>query len=285
LTTIIRKYGKFDRLPSLAAILKREGWSTAYYYAGDAHFANTRSYLEAMGFDEVLDEDSHPYRRRTDWGAYDEELFALHLQRNKERAAPFFHLIMTSTSHEPFDVPVDEGFTSGREPDRYRNAVHYTDHALGDYLEQARKMPWYDSTLIVIVPDHGHFLPLYRQSYQRERHHIPLLLTGGALSDTLRGHVDHHIGSHVDLAATLLAELGIPHADFPWSKDLRTLGEGNAFWTFEEGFGMMDERGFVVHDLRSDRRVQMSDTTAHMEALDNTGKALLQVLMDQYVGL
>ncbi len=70
-TTIIRNFGKFDRLPSVVKTLGDAGYSSTYWYAGNVEFANTRAYLEAMGFDRVLGENSFPITKRTDWGAYD----------------------------------------------------------------------------------------------------------------------------------------------------------------------------------------------------------------------
>ncbi|MBK8580811.1 MAG: sulfatase-like hydrolase/transferase [Flavobacteriales bacterium] len=64
-TTIIRKFGKFDRLPSVVRTLDSTGYSSRYYYAGDISFANTRSYLDAMGFDKVYDETAFPIKHRT----------------------------------------------------------------------------------------------------------------------------------------------------------------------------------------------------------------------------
>ena len=47
-TTIIRNFGKFDRLPSIVRMLDTAGYSSTYWYAGDVEFANTRAYLASM---------------------------------------------------------------------------------------------------------------------------------------------------------------------------------------------------------------------------------------------
>jgi len=288
-TTIIRQYGKFDRLPSLVNLLDSAGYRSTYYYAGDVAFANTRAYLEAMGFDQVHDEHSFPIERRTAWGAYDEELFAFHVADSRKAALPFFHTVMTSTSHEPFDVPVDEGFPGKDQPQQYRNSVHYTDRTLAAFIDACEEQPWYDSTLVIIVADHGHYLPHNRGNFTAERHRIPLLITGGALKPDLRGTTNGTFGSHVDLAATVLAQLGLPGIRSPWSKDLfdPTLPHF-AFWTFDDGFGISDAEQCQVYDNLSGQLLQRRDT-ARSRAADEeqllNGKALEQVLLDQYLGL
>lgn len=284
-TTIIRKFGKFDRLPSVVRTLDSTGYSSRYYYAGDISFANTRSYLEAMGFDKVYDETAFPIKRRTRWGAYDEELFNFHLCDAKTAHTPFFQIIMTSTSHEPFDAPVREGF-SGSDANLYRNTVHYTDRCLGAFLDSAKNQPWYDNTLIFIVADHGHYLPHNLPQYSAARHRIPFLITGGALKDELRGKRDNTFGSHVDIPVTLLAQLGLPHSRYPWGRDIFSNGTPHqAFWTFNNGFGIADSTQAVVFDDNSKRIIELRDSsrTTDEQRLLHAGKAQLQVLLDRYM--
>lgn len=288
-TTIIRQYGKFDRLPSLVNVLDSAGYRSAYYYAGDAVFANTRSYLEAMGYDVVHDQNSFPIERRTRWGAYDEELFAFHVKDAARSGEPFFHTVMTSTSHEPFDVPLDEGFPGKDQPQMYRNSVHYTDRTLADFIDACKGQRWYDRTLFIIVADHGHFLPYNRGNYSAQRHRIPFLLLGGALTPDLRGTRDSTFGCHVDLTASLLGQLGLTHQRFIWSKDIFDPSKQHfAFWTFDDGIGIADARQTQVYDnlsgLLLQRRDTLADPSADEEQLRNA-QALEQILLDQYITL
>ncbi len=286
-TTIIRNFGKFDRLPSVVKSLGAQSYSSTYWYAGNIEFANTRAYLEAMGFDRVHDEHSFPTTKRTDWGAYDEELFAFYLREAGKEKQPFFHIVMTSTSHEPFNAPVDEGFPGKYEPQMYRNTVHYTDRCLGALLDSAKTKDWYANTLVVVVADHGHYLPNYLDQSSAARHRIPFLLTGGALRDDLRGMRDSTFGCHVDLAATLLAQLGVAHDQFEWSRDLfDTSVPHDAYWTFNDGFGIADSAQTVVFDAVGQRVKETREPTrtADRDRLLRDGQARLQVLLDRYIG-
>lgn len=284
-TTIIRKFGKFDRLPSLVNVLDSTGYSSRYYCGGDADFANTRTYLEAMGVGAIHDEHSFSIRQRTRWGAFDEELFAFHLRDAGSAPRPFLQFLMTSTSHEPFDAPVHEGFAGG-DPQLYRNTVHYTDRCLGAFIDGAKRTDWYANTLIIIMADHGHYLPHYLDAFSERRHRIPFLLIGGALRDELRGTRDDTYASHVDVAPTLLAQLGLPHDRFPWGRDIFDRGtRHDAFWTFNEGFGIADSTQAVVFDEAGQRVIELRDSTATKDAerLLRQGKAQLQLLIDSYM--
>ena len=285
-TTIIRNFGKFDRLPSIVRVLDTAGYSSTYWYAGNVEFANTRAYLTSMGFDVIHSERSFEAKKRTDWGAFDEELFAFHLKNVHTSAQPFLHVIMTSTSHEPFDAPVAKVFAGRSEPQLYRNTVHYTDSCLGAFLQDARELDWYDSTLVIVVADHGHYLPHNTNMYSAARHRIPFLLTGGALREELRGTVDHTPGSHVDLAATLLAQLGLPRDRFEWSNDLFDPHVPHmARWSFNEGFGIADSVQTLVFDETADRVIELRDSarTTDADRLLVQGKAGVQVLLDRYI--
>jgi phosphoglycerol transferase MdoB-like AlkP superfamily enzyme len=284
-TTIIRKFGKFDRLPSVVRTLDSAGYSSRYYYAGDISFANTRSYLDAMGFDKIYDDHSFPIKRRTRWGAFDEELFNFHLRDARTASRPFFQIIMTSTSHEPFDAPVHEGF-SGSDAQLYRNTIHYTDRCLGAFIDSATKQDWYANTLVVIVADHANELPYHLPQYNAVRHHIPFLLTGGALRDELRGTVNSTYACHSDLAATLLAQMGLPHSQFPWSRDIfNDRVPHSALWTYNNGVGLADSVQTVVFDNDARRVIELRDSTrtADESRLIHQAKAQLQVLLDQYI--
>lgn len=288
-TTIIRQYGKFDRLPSVVNALDSAGYHSTYWYAGDASFANTRSYLEAMGFDVIHDEQAFAIQRRTEWGAYDEELFSFHLRSTNDVTEPFFHTIMTSTSHEPFDVPLDEGFPGKDDSQMYRNAVHYTDRTLAAFIDSCKLQPWYDRTLILIVADHGHYLPHHRGNHTAERHRIPFLITGGALRPAMRGLRNPTFGCHVDVAATLLGQLGLPTDRFVWSNDLLQADAPHfGFWTFDDGFGIANSSQTIVWDNLGKRVLQLRDSSV-MEANNvemlRDGEALEQVLLDRYIEL
>lgn len=288
-TTIIRQYGKFDRLPSVVNILDSAGYHSTYFYAGNIVFANTRSYLETIGFDVIHDENSFPITLRTDWGAYDEELFAFHLRSTRDEKQPFFHTVMTSSSHEPFDIPVDEGFPGRSDAQLYRNSVHYTDRTLVAFIDSCKKQPWYANTLIVIAADHGHYLPHNRGNHTSERHRIPFLITGGALKPELRGTQNTTFGCHVDFAATLLGQLGLSAQRFEWSNDLFTLDAPHfGFWTFDDGFGIARADQTLVFDNLSKLVMQRRDSTTSAGAdteLLRDGQALEQVLLDRYITL
>lgn len=286
-TTIMRKFGKFEKLPNLARTLDENGYSLNYYYSGDLEFANQNSYLNLSGFNHILNQDNYPWKRRTDWGAYDEELFECHLKEADKDVRPFFSIIMTSTNHEPFDAEVEKKYTGNSEVDNYKNTVHYTDKCLANYFRKVKSKKWYRNTLFIITSDHAHSYPMSRGANEVKRHWIPLLFYGNVLKSEYRGKTISTIGSQIDLPAMVLSQLKIPYQQFSRSKNLfNTCSPEFAFYTFDNGFGIITPKQTVVFDHNLNQVVFRSDSVSHDidEITLSKGKSYLQMMFEEYIG-
>jgi phosphoglycerol transferase MdoB-like AlkP superfamily enzyme len=286
-TTIMRKFGKFDKLPNLARMLGDNGYSENYYYSGNTEFANTNAFFKLSGFEKILNENNYPWKKRTDWGAYDEELFACHLKESDNDKQPFFSIIMTSTNHEPFNADVEQVFKGNSEADGYKNTVHYTDKCVLEYLQKAKSKPWYANTLFIIMSDHAHSYPYKRAANEAERHRIPLLFYGNVLNEKYRGKEIETIGSQIDLPAILLSQLKLGHNQFLRSKNLMNTGTPEfAYYTFDNGFGIIAPEQILVYDHNLGqvvyRKNKLPASVDHK--ITEQGKAFLQVTFDEYIG-
>lgn len=202
-----------ERLPGLPAALRRAGYHTIYYYGGDINFTNQRAYLRSAGIDSIVSDTDFPLAlRASKWGVADGPLLARLLadEGARDDSAPHFTVVQTSSSHEPFDVGA-----FSRHDNRAANAFAYADSCVGAFVDSLALSPRWGRTLVVLVADHYGCYPTGLD--ERSRHHIPLVMTGGALGR--RGTVDSPVGQN-DLAATLLGALGLPAGDFPFSRDM-----------------------------------------------------------------
>lgn len=286
-TTSIMKYPrKTQHLPAIAGSLKDAGYATRYYYGGDADFTNMRSYLMSSGFDHIVSDRDFPVSERlSKWGVHDHLVFNRLLEDLKAEASalpvagdsvaaveriPCFRVLQTSSSHEPFEVPYRR-----LENDRL-NAFAYTDSCVGAFVKQLRKLPQWKNTVIVLVPDHLGAYPEGISNLAVERYQIPLLMIGGAVRAPRRIDV---CGSQHDIAATLLAQLGLPHDAFTFSKDMLNPDAPHfAFFTVPDAFGMVTPDNRLVFDCQADA-VAVDEGTAKGKNL-LPGKAYLQKLYD-----
>ena len=269
---------KMPSVPSIAGSLRAAGYKASYYYGGDADSANMRSYLESSGFEKIVADRDFPVSDRlSKWGVPDHLLFRCLLDDLKAEvadssasASPRFRVLQTSSSHEPFEVPYR------RLADDRANSFAYTDSCVGDFIRQYRALPQWKNTVVVLVPDHQGAHPAGLDNLSVERYQIPLLWVGGAIRKPQRLDV---YGSQQDIAATLLAQLGLPHGKFTFSKDLLNPSAPHfAFFTMPDAFGMVTPDNQLIFDCRADR-VAVDAGTVKSKNLQ-AGKAYLQQLYD-----
>lgn len=268
----IMKYPKrASHLAGIASSLAEAGYATRFFYGGDANFTNTRAYLYATGYQEVIDESSLSLDgHRSKWGYADDvvlEAAAEEILARMDNSAPTFETILTLSSHEPFEVPY------ARLEDKLLNAFAFTDEVIGKFVERLRQSEHWANTLIIIIPDHGYPYPASVSNYSAERHHIPMLWLGGAVAEP---RTIESFAAQTDLAATLLAQLTLPHDTYPFSRNIASEEATHfGYWTFNNGFGIIDNEGTTIYDCDTARSIVSTTDSMEQEHL-RYGKALLQ---------
>lgn len=219
-TTSLLKYPEKTRhIASLAHSLGKEGYSTRYYYGGDATFANKQTYLLNSGFQNLVTlKDMDPKIERSKWGVPDGALFdraLADMTENTESGTPHLTIVQTLSSHEPFEVPYSN---AAFKDDAACNAFAYTDSCATSFINALASRPGWNNTLVIAVPDHYGCYPHNPDPDDVVlRHRIPLIMTGGALNR--RGITDTP-ASQVDMAAMLLDAMDIERSEYRYSRNL-----------------------------------------------------------------
>ena len=265
---------KSTSLPSIAGQLAKNGYKTVFYYGGDINYSNMRSYFMGTGFQQVVSESDFPSKKRiSKWGVADGDVFDRMLTDIKldKSGKPFFRSIMTESSHEPFDVP-DYNKISNNP---VLNSFSYADYCLGKFVEELKKLPLWDNTIVAIVPDHLGAYPDIADNYVLWRYQTPFIIIGGSV-EKMKCNV---FGSQIDIAATLLGMLGIDHSEFVYSKDLLDESAPHfAYFTFPDAMGMVTDSNCIVYDNTS-ARIQYSSGKG-TQMLLRKSQAYLQKLYD-----
>ncbi|HEU6450683.1 MAG TPA: LTA synthase family protein [Gemmatimonadaceae bacterium] len=277
---------KAAELPALSRDFGEAGYTTSFYYGGELAFANIKAYLINARFGRIIGEDAFARSdRNSKWGAHDHVVLGRLLSDVPALPRPFFTTIFTLSSHEPFEIPTAPRFPGSDVESEFLSAHAYTDRSVGDFLRAAEREPWWDSTLVVIVGDHGHPLPRVHPSDGEQasaRYHIPMLWLGGALA--VRDMVVHRIGSQTDLAPTLLDQLQLASDDYHWGRDLFAAGKGGAsfaWFAYLDGFGFVDQRGRLVYDAIGRRVTQRAGAAGPPEV--RAGLSLLREAYQSYL--
>lgn len=270
-TSIMKYVEKAETLPSIPKTLKNNGYDLGYYYGGDANFTNMLAYLVSCKFDKIIsDKDFSLAEKKSKWGANDGTLFEKFINDYNvdKQEKPRFRIIQTSSSHDPFDVPFS------KYDNKAKNAFAYTDDCLGKLVEQLKKTDNWDNTLLVITADHYEAYPLLED--KQERHKVPLILYGGALA---KQGIDETYSSQIDMAATLLYQLGIDHSEFTFSKNILNDKAPHFAYISDPGcFGIVTAENCFV--FNGDADAVIIDRGAEPGKNANKAKAFIQKLYD-----
>jgi len=273
-TTSIMKYpSKSQSLPSIAKSLRTEGYNTDVLYGGDINFTNMRSFFFNSGYNSLTADVDFPITSRlSKWGADDDVTFNRlydDIINDRKKQSPWFCTFLTLSSHEPFKVPYQ------RLEHPYLNSVAFTDSCIGHFIDNIKTTPAWDNLLVIFVSDHGFRYPETFKDYEPGRYHIPCLWIGGAVREPA---VFDDLISQTDLAATLLGQLDLDKEDFFFSRDFFSPDyPKSVFYTFNNGFALMDSTGVSIYDNAAEIPLVESPTEGSSERLEK-GKAVLQTL-------
>ena len=292
----IVKRDRSDNVETIARVLKRDGYASVFLYGGRGLFDGMRSFAVRNGYDRFIEQKhfEHP-TFTTIWGVCDEDLFMRAVEEFRELAKtgqPFCGTILSVSNHKPYTYP------KGRipeDPDKRRreHAVKYSDYALGQFFQAAKKEAFWTNTVFVVVADHG--ARVYgKQSIPIHSYEIPLLIAGPAVVKSPSRVAQ--LGCSLDVPTTILGLLGRPYESLFFGRDLLKSqpGEGRAFLNHNRDIGMLAHDRLVVLGLKQTvefyqgdpKVVDMSLLTQPTDAdreLEKDAIAIYQVADDLYM--
>ena len=279
LTSIVKETKKAGSLPSPIPSFAQQGYHTSFIYGGDLEFAGMGAYVRSMGFGQILEMDDFPKEQHNSkWGAHDEFIFQKSIETLKTHGTdkPFFQVVLTLTSHEPFETPRPKRIKGNDELSLFYNAHRYTDDCLKEYIRALQKEKLWDDTILIVLGDHGHRLPTTQR--KTEDFAIPMIWTGGAIDTTFQ-HTN--TTSQTDLMATLFAQLKWDNSAFVFGKNsLSNQGAEWAFFAFNNGIGYVNKEGAVVFDNAGRRVMEQKGSGAAVE----TARRVQQGVVEDYLG-
>jgi len=198
-------------------VLRRLGYHTIYVHGGYIGFAGKGPRLSRW-FETRYDRTNEPIRSmpRFHWGATDRDVLEFTFEMLKERddPRPFFLTVATLAVHHPFGLP-ESRFALARHTDprnQIANVIHYSDDALGEFLERVLADPELRNTVVVVAADHGvnWFAPKADSAQSvlwEDLVWVPLALLGNAWNRP-PGRVDE-VRQLADVGPTVLDRLGV----------------------------------------------------------------------------
>lgn len=144
-----------NRLDGIAAHLGKKGYSSGFFHGSNPGSMEFERFSKLTGYQKFYDRTAYPNQDDYDgnWGIWDVPFFQFTANEVNQYPEPFTALLFSLTSHHPYYV---EKYFEEKYPDEkpILRAVRYTDYALQQFFETAKKMDWYENTLFVVTADH-----------------------------------------------------------------------------------------------------------------------------------
>ncbi|CQR71828.1 Sulfatase family protein [Sporomusa ovata] len=213
-----------DDLFTLGSVLNSRNYKSWFVYGGYGYFDNMNDFYAKNNY-QILDRTSIPKEKimtETVWGVADEVIFGEaveNLDKAYASGEKVFQMIMTTSNHRPYIYP--DGRIDIPSPNHY-GAVKYTDWAIGNFLAEAKKHPWFQDTVFVIVADHQ-AASAGKTEVPIKKYHIPLIVYAPNL--IAPGRVDR-LMSQIDVAPTLLGLLNFSYTSRFMGYDIMKLPVG-----------------------------------------------------------
>jgi phosphoglycerol transferase MdoB-like AlkP superfamily enzyme len=255
-----------ENLFSLGRVFAEKGYETKYIYGGYGYFDNMNYFFANNGYTVVDREElaDNEIDYENIWGVADENLFTLamrEIDKTVQNNKPVFAHVMTTSNHRPYTYPegrIDIPSHTGRE-----GAVKYTDYAIGDFIKKARKKPWFDSTIFVIVADHC-ASSAGKSELPINKYHIPLLVYSPA---NIAPAKMERLMSQIDLGPTLLGLLNFSYVSKFYGYDIFQLepGRERVFISTYQNLGFIHNNKMIV--LSPQRKMETFNVTLGSDKL------------------
>lgn len=233
---------KFSGLPQL---LSPRNMNDVYVYNGDFAWDNQSGFFSNQGMTTFIGRNDfvNPVFSDPTWGVSDQDMFARgneELDKLAAQGKPFYALLQSLSNHTPYALPENlpvPAVTNQGSLNEHLTAMRYSDWALGQFFEKAKKSPYYKDTLFIIVGDHGFGSPMQLTDIDLFRFNVPLLLIAPGIQDKF-GVTDDTVGTQVDIVPTAMGRLGGGIVrNQCWGRDLLNLPTG------DKGFGIIKPSG------------------------------------------
>lgn len=208
--SIITSSYAVNKVNGLPNILKKHGYQTSFFHGAFNGSQNFDQYSIVAGFDSYYGKDEYEGPEAYDgkWGIFDEEFLQFFNKKLSTFQEPFFSTIFTVSSHNPYIIPERyvNKFPKGKA--KIYESIGYSDYALQQFFEAAKKETWYNNTVFVITADHTSAEPtsdIYKTNVGKFR--IPILFFDPSNAGMVGKHEKNF--QQIDILPSVLEYVGI----------------------------------------------------------------------------
>lgn len=250
------------RTPLIAQVLGAAGYRTALFHSGRFMYLGMESIVQNRGYEILEDAGAISGNHYSSFGVEEPSTIRRILAwiDSLPKDAKFFLTYLPIAGHHPYEAPEGGPYPENNDQGRYRNSLHYGDAALGELIDGLRRRGLYQTTLFVVLGDHGEAFGQHEGNYghtlfiYEENVRVPFLIAAPGLFEkqrTIRRTI-----SLLDTAPTILDLLGM---EIPKDYQGLSLVEGSdaltLFYTdYSLGFlGLRDGPWKYIYEVESAR--------------------------------
>lgn len=146
---LVAQYGML--IDSLPDFFRRLGHHTIFLQSAPLTFMSKDRFAAQIGFHEVLGGEHFDQFKKGKWGLADEDLYKAAFEKFKTTTSPLFMTLLTSSTHHPYFVP-------GKGEVTRKEAFHYADRCLSDFINQLSNAAILEDTHVVITTDESSYV-------------------------------------------------------------------------------------------------------------------------------
>jgi lipoteichoic acid synthase len=219
---------------ALPALLAHNGYTTYALHGDVPDFWNRANIYPGLGYENQISESAFTATETGFPTLDDDDFLSQAAQKMASFKQPFMATVITLSSHTPFIIPAKyQALQFSKDPTltqrqkEYLQSIHYTDAALGAFIDELQAEGITDHALIAIFGDHGSSTDISSEIGTStdttlpalSNSHVPLILLSPKLNAKANG-VTATPGSHLDLYPTVADLLGIKPPQTVFGQDL-----------------------------------------------------------------
>ena len=210
-----------QKIQSVVSVANDMGYDTSFFHGAPNGSMGFMGFGNILGFKHYYGKTEYNNDADFDgiWGIWDEPFFQYFAKTLNTKESPFMATMFSVSSHHPFKVPEKYARKFKKGPLEIHEPVGYTDYALKQFFETAKKMPWYQNTIFVMVADHTNQIAYPEYEKAMNRFAVPILFYSPNPKYNLKGEISTPT-QQMDIYPTLADLMGYNKKIRSWGRSL-----------------------------------------------------------------
>ncbi len=279
-----------DKINSLASLLGKKGYSTAFYHGGTNGTMDFDGFADIAGFEKYY--GRFEYNNDDDydgsWGIFDEPFFQYFANNLNKTGEPFCVVFFSLSAHHPYKIPKQHQGQFRKGKLDIQEAIMYADYSLKRFFETASKMPWFQNTLFVITADHTSEAALPQYQTRLGMYRIPIIfyIPGANLR-----RISSETAAQVDIMPSVLSYLNFDRDFIAFGQNLFDTTKrhfavnylNNIYQLIDKNFLLEfdGEKSIALYDYKNDILLK-NNLLANKPVISEEMENLLKAYIQQY---